>query len=71
MPRSTTYARAFQVLLDEETDRQLEALTNGGLIAKSIIVRQLIQSRYAMAIAKKPTCANGNACHCPHTHTHL
>lgn len=71
MPRSTTYAHAFQVLLDEETMRKLDALTNDRTVPKSIIMRQLIQSRYAMTIEKKPTCANGGACHCPHTHTHL
>lgn len=68
MSKSPNFQRPLSVLFDTETAAMLEALTDNGRVSKGHVIRQAVRNVHAMQILHRPTCSNGNACHCPHTH---
>lgn len=55
----------FNLLLDDETDAQLEKIKADRGIPKSQIVRECIRNHHRMRFARTPTCAHGEACRMP------
>ena len=59
---------SFNILLDEEEIAMLSHMAKATTTNMSIVMRQALRWRYAMAENKVPTCANGQACLVPHMH---
>ena len=59
---------SFNAMLDPETDTMLIQLAEAGRVSKAAIVREGIRGHFDMVQHRKPTCANGGACLCPHAH---
>jgi len=55
-------------MFDDETLAKLHSLQENGRLSGAHVVRQAVTHMHAMSIEHRPTCANGSACHCPHTH---
>lgn len=70
MSRSKNFQNPRTIMFDDETLAMGKALTESGRLSLAHVVRQAVQHMHAMKILKRPTCANGGACHCPHTHTY-
>jgi len=68
MSVSPNFKNPLSVLFDDETKAMLKELQLNGRISQGQVIREAIRARHAMTIGRRPTCANGNACHCPHTH---
>lgn len=68
MSKSPNFQHPLSVLFDEETKNMLTELQQKGRVSKGQVIRQAIRNVYLMTVKRSPTCANGNACHCPHTH---
>lgn len=68
MSKSPNFQKPLSVLFDDESAAMLTALTENGRVSKGHVIRQAVRNAHAMQILQRPTCANGNACHCPHTH---
>ena len=58
----------FNVLLDPDTDGQLMRLAEQTSLSKAHVVRALIRRHFQMAFQRRPVCADGQACRCPHAH---
>lgn len=61
-----TYTINFNVVLDEETDRQLIALAKTLSVSKAHVCRSSIVARYNMHFRRAPKCADLQDCRCPH-----
>lgn len=68
MSKSPNFQKPLSVLFDDETADMLTQLTDKGRLSKGHVIRQAVRHTFAMQIQHRPTCATGNACHCPHTH---
>lgn len=68
MSKSPNFQKPLSVLFDDETAAMLTELQQKGRVSKGHVIRQAIRHAHAMQVKKIPTCANGTACHCPHTH---
>jgi hypothetical protein len=55
-------------MFDTETLIMAQDLRKSTLLSVGHIVRQGVRNMHAMTLLQRPTCANGSACHCPHTH---
>jgi hypothetical protein len=69
MSKSKNFQYPRTIMFDTETLAQAKALQDNGRNSVAHVVRAAIRDRYNMMIDHRPTCANGGACHCPHTHT--
>lgn len=58
----------FNVLLDDDTDNQLIAIAKETRRKKADVVREAIRWWFAMKFQRKPICADGQDCRCPHAH---
>lgn len=68
MATSKRKTSGLSVNLDPDTKSKLLELTDNGRLSQNHVIREGIQRMHAMAVKHVPMCANGNACHCPHTH---
>ena len=57
----------FTVMLDLKTRTKLADLSLTIGCTKAQVLRAAINNHHAMTIDGRPHCANGSACHCPHT----
>lgn len=58
----------FNVLLDPDTDGQLMRLAEHTKLSKAHVVRALIARQFQMSLQRRPVCADGQDCRCPHAH---
>ncbi len=58
----------FNVLLDPDTDGQLMRLAEATKLSKAHVVRSLIRRHFQMFFQRRPVCADGQDCRCPHAH---
>ncbi len=61
-----TYSINFNVVLDDETNRQLQALATDLSVSKAHVCRSSISTRYNMHFRRSPHCADLQDCRCPH-----
>lgn len=62
------YSINFNLVLDSETDAKLCTMASDSQIPKAQIVRALLVDSFAMRYQRKPMCADGQLCRCPHAH---
>lgn len=70
MTKSKNYQRPQTIMFDDATHAMSQRLAAETHTTVSQVVRTAIRSQYAMMVDRRPTCATGHACHCPHTHTY-
>ncbi len=58
----------FNLELDPPMREALEACHKASGLARALVLRYSLTFYHAMTIGKVPTCANGQACLCPHMH---
>ncbi len=58
----------FNVLLDPDTDGMLMRLSVTTNLSKAHVVRSLIRRNFQMHFQRRPVCADGQDCRCPHAH---
>ncbi len=58
----------FNVLLDPDTDGQLMRLADATKLSKAHVIRSLIRRHFQMYFQRRPVCADGQDCRCPHAH---
>ena len=68
MSRSKNFQHPRTIMFDDDTLSMARDLQENGRLSLAHIVRQAVQNAHRMSIKRQPTCANGSACHCPHTH---
>jgi len=59
---------SLNVLLDEETDHQICILAEETHLSKAQLVRQAVRHWHSMKYGQVASCADGQACRCPHAH---
>ena len=62
------YSINFNLVLDAETDSKLCTMASDSAIPKAQIVRACLVDSFAMRYQRKPMCADGQKCRCPHAH---
>jgi len=68
MSKSQNFQHPRTIMFDTETLAMAQALKDHGRLSVGHVVRQAVRNAHAMTIEHRPTCSNGSACHCPHTH---
>ena len=62
------YSINFNLVLDDSTDAMLCKIAADTHLSKAHVVRSCLTDAYAMRYQRKPMCADGQLCRCPHAH---
>ncbi len=67
MPATSKYPVSFTTLFSTIQNAKLTSLCQQRGIPKTAILRQLVDAAYEHNFEKRPHCASGDTCRCPHT----
>lgn len=62
------YTINFNLVLDAATDSKLCTIASDSDVSKAHVVRALLADAFSMRYQRKPMCADGQLCRCPHAH---